>query len=55
MHKPHMVPGKPMKEIEAKKVKNFGYLIGQVLVTVFVACLVALMIGGTYAALRMLF
>ena len=44
-----------MKEIEAKKVKNFGYRLGQVLVAVFVACLVALMIGGTYAALRMLF
>lgn len=44
-----------MKEIEAKKVKNFGYRLGQALFTVFVACLIALMIGGTYAALRMLF
>ena len=44
-----------MKEIEASKVKSFGYRIGQVLVLVFVVCLIALMLGGTYAALRMLF
>ncbi len=44
-----------MKEMEAKKVKNFGYVLGQILCVVFVACLVALMIGGTYAALRVLF
>ena len=44
-----------MKEIEAEKVKSFGYRMGQALVVVFVVCLAALMIGGTYAALRMLF
>lgn len=44
-----------MKEMEAKKVKDFGYRLGQVLCAVFVACLIVLMIGGTYAVLRMLF
>ena len=44
-----------MKEIEANEVKGFGYRLGQVLCVVFVACLIALMVGGTYAALRILF
>lgn len=44
-----------MKEIEAKKVKNFGYVLGQILCVVFVACLVALMIGGTLFVLNSIF
>ena len=55
MRKQHMVPGKPMKEIEANKVKSFGYRLGQALCLVFVACLIALMIGGTFYVLSNIF
>lgn len=34
-----------------KKVKTFGYILGQLLATVVVLCLVALIIGITYAIL----
>lgn len=44
-----------MKEIEADKVKNFGYKCGQVLAVVFMACIIALTLGGTVAILRFLF
>lgn len=44
-----------MKEIEADKVKKFGYRLGQALCLVFIACAIALMLAGTYAILRFLF
>lgn len=44
-----------MKEIEADKVKKFGYRIGQLLAITFCGCIAALAIGGTVAILRFLF